>query len=159
MYAIAAIVISILFFVVPPGASKTENVYKAWLILLPIVLYFTYTYLTGILSSLVNKPNIEINTPTIMPNYNNLNNSDSASKLISPISEPIVVPNFNELKKLDGLLEEMKAKGGQYNKQKKKLDPHIKNLTELSEYFRKQGNNENKEMADKIIQNLTDMKL
>lgn len=159
MYAIAAIVISILFFVVPPGASKTENVYKAWLILLPIVLYFTYTYLTGILSSLVNKPNIEINIPTIMPNYNNLNNSDSASKLISPISDPIVVPNFNELKKLDGLLEEMKAKGGQYNKQKKKLDPHIKNLTELSEYFRKQGNTENKEMADKIIQNLTDMKL
>ena len=137
------IIISILFFILPPALTKTGTVYKVWLVLIPIIIAFTINYLGNLINILLPPKNIEINNPITLPNVDPINHSQNNSN----INTPVTMPNLEEL---GSVLSDLQQTGGASENQKKKLSSYIKNLNELSDYFKKNGKIGNQQIVDRI---------
>ena len=138
------IIISILFFILPPALAKTSTVYKVWLVLIPIIIAFTIKYLGNLIDGLLPpKNNDPISTPVTIPNFTPINYSENNSN----INTPVTMPNLEEL---GNVLSDVQQTGGASKDQKQKLSNYIKNLNELSDYFKKNGKIGNQQIVDRI---------
>ena len=132
--------INIIFYFTT-SISKTSTVYKVWLVLIPIIIAFTIKYLGNLIDGLLPpKNNDPISTPVTIPNFTPINYSENNSN----INTPVTMPNLEEL---GNVLSDVQQTGGK--DQKQKLSNYIKNLNELSDYF-KNGKIGNQQIVDRI---------
>ena len=102
------------------------------------------TSLINLIDGLLQPKNINpISTPVTIPNFTPINHSQNNPN----INTPVTMPNLEEL---GNVLSEVQQTGGASKDQKQKLSNYIKNLNELSDYFKNNGKIGNQQIVDRI---------
>jgi len=149
------VIISILYLIIfgiIPYINKNENYLTFTLAFSPVILTLVFYMICG---KDEEKKNIDVSEPFMLPNNNNFSDNNNINKVKD--QDPLLIPINENLKELKEALNNLNTKGGNLKKKRENLSKHRKNLIDLSEYFKLKTDQKNKDLVDKIIQEIDDL--